>query len=1341
MHNNLVLNNTKAGIMLHGFCSGNILHNTIVGNGFGSPYDQGGAGLAIGPFNNEKAQNNIVVSNKGGMNSLQDSNSKNNHNLVWGNVDNYVGDAQTGAGDLSVDPMFVDPGNKDYRLQAGSPAIDTGAAWGLTTDFDGNERPAGAAPDLGAFEFQPAGEGGDLLINEVMSNPLVESTGEFVELFNPTDSPVDAAGLTLDDGDATDDILGWQGGDTMVPAGGYAVILDTGYAEQYEIPAEAILLTVPNASLGSGLSKNDPITITRDSAVVSTYAHPFDPGNGLSAERVDHEADDTADNWVPSPCGSSPGKANCISAGGAPQGLPTLVITEVMAVPVVATTGEYIEVYNYGDEPVELLGLSLSDGDSNDVIVEMQGKESLLPAGEHGLIMDVDIKDSMDGPPYSLGAVQYIVTVGNSTLGNGLAKSDPISILAADGLTVAATFTPLVTPSSGQSVERVDLEEGDIAGNWMPCPCPEQHSAGLPNCAYGGSGQVETPALIINEVMANPLDEDKGEFIELYNPGDEPVDAAGLVFSDGDSTDVIGAFEVGGSTLIQAKGYGIILDPEYEGGYSIPEGHPLLKPENTTLGNGLANNDPITLFATDGLTELSSMSHPFNAGNGISMERKGNLGDVAENWTASTCPTGSSPGHNNCAGGGEAPPPPDPVEDCGLTISEVMANPLVEKSEEFVEVVNTGDKAVDVAGYVLTDGDATDTLEGFDGGPTEIPSGGYAVVLDRDYPADGPYQIPADAVLLTTDDKTVGSGLANDDPVTLLAADGATVLSTFLYPFNAGNGTSVERINLDAADTPENWSVSTCDSGSSPGAVNCSAGEPTQPGITVVDINTAVSSELQQVNGIGESTANKIVNYRNANGPYDSLLHLCVLDNVTPSKTTEWSVAEEGENPYVIGLEGAKEIHVFTDLGQLFAAVPDAADPGAATWDGILVKVYRVAALTQDDSEDNQELMFGQWADQDSYEPAGGAEIAVFLDKAPGEASYVRGQTDLVDAMSDWIKEDGDPYGLPNFYRWAGTLYGWGKMPYGHVFAIEGLLEIEDGSWRIRIRAKADAGVDRLVIIERWLAAASWKSLKVIWSYNYKPVIVEAVNGYTKTLPYRLAKAHPCRQFWYDKYGEVVEVPKCQSFGECGGGIGTSYTWFDEALVEWKETPVDPGTGYCFTYNSKEYCFTVDEEETGVDILNNATMTQLKEHCYSTSLANTVISNRPYSSVEQYDSVVGVGPKSLWNLLTCYVQSGDWPPAAPDSVHAVLQGIPDNEWQLVTVDEAEVSSKSGKLFEICDPGTEHCIHVFSYSDLPDTLSVGDLVSVKGKVKWYSSGEFWELVISGDSGFVTILQEG
>jgi hypothetical protein len=72
------------------------------------------------------------------------------HNLYYQVLDNRSGESNVL---WNVNPQFVNPSAFNFRLQAGSPAVNTGVSVsGLSTDPDGVARPVGGAWDRGAYE-------------------------------------------------------------------------------------------------------------------------------------------------------------------------------------------------------------------------------------------------------------------------------------------------------------------------------------------------------------------------------------------------------------------------------------------------------------------------------------------------------------------------------------------------------------------------------------------------------------------------------------------------------------------------------------------------------------------------------------------------------------------------------------------------------------------------------------------------------------------------------------------------------------------------------------------------------------------------------------------------------------------------------------------------------------------------------------------------------------------------------------------------------------------------------------------------------------------------------------
>lgn len=111
-------------------------NNIITGfGGFGPCFCNGSSGQTMDHL---YIQNNIFYGNG----------NSNNPYLYNITPTNY-----TNEGTIKQDPLYTDPTNGDFTLQAGSPGLNAGLDLGLSLDFRKYHVPYGAAPDIGAYEY------------------------------------------------------------------------------------------------------------------------------------------------------------------------------------------------------------------------------------------------------------------------------------------------------------------------------------------------------------------------------------------------------------------------------------------------------------------------------------------------------------------------------------------------------------------------------------------------------------------------------------------------------------------------------------------------------------------------------------------------------------------------------------------------------------------------------------------------------------------------------------------------------------------------------------------------------------------------------------------------------------------------------------------------------------------------------------------------------------------------------------------------------------------------------------------------------------------------------------
>ena len=139
---------------------------TIAGNSIDNTYQNGG-GIYFFDHSHITMVNTILWDNEPeqifyswGLPDDSNSVAINYSEIKGGETGIITSDRGTvtwGEGNIDTDPLFVDPENGDYRLQAGSPGIDAGTAffvWQGDTLVDLSAVDyAGRAPDLGAYEY------------------------------------------------------------------------------------------------------------------------------------------------------------------------------------------------------------------------------------------------------------------------------------------------------------------------------------------------------------------------------------------------------------------------------------------------------------------------------------------------------------------------------------------------------------------------------------------------------------------------------------------------------------------------------------------------------------------------------------------------------------------------------------------------------------------------------------------------------------------------------------------------------------------------------------------------------------------------------------------------------------------------------------------------------------------------------------------------------------------------------------------------------------------------------------------------------------------------------------
>jgi len=206
--------------------------------------------------------------------------------------------AVAGAGNRLGEPLFERAGADNFRLQTGSPAIDSGSPVS-PADADGSRTDMGAV----AFDWRE----GHAVINEIHYHPADTNQAEYLELHNPGSAALDLAGWRFGQGLTFEFPAG-----TVLPAGGY-LLLCAGTNGAPVVPNRFAWTAGVLDNAGETLELLDAASNVMDKVTYLNYAPwPAGPdGLGPSLSLIDPRWDNSRpESWYASGAdGGTPGGA------------------------------------------------------------------------------------------------------------------------------------------------------------------------------------------------------------------------------------------------------------------------------------------------------------------------------------------------------------------------------------------------------------------------------------------------------------------------------------------------------------------------------------------------------------------------------------------------------------------------------------------------------------------------------------------------------------------------------------------------------------------------------------------------------------------------------------------------------------------------------------------------------------------------------------------------------------------------------------------------------------------------------------------------------------------------
>lgn len=370
-----------------------------------------------------------------------------------------------------------------------------------------------------------------------------------------------------------------------------------------------------------------------------------------------------------------------------------IVISEVQTASTASASEEFVEIYGPLGETVDLNGWTVEYKSATGV--SWTSKATLS-----GVIQPRGF--------YLVSTAGYLTDLADAVMGSGLAASGGhVRLVDSTGAVVdlvgwgtadSPETAPAAAPAAGESLKRQVSEDGELidtddnSTDFSVSISPEPQSTATPIEEELPPEEPDTAYLpvVISELLpdpASPLVDSHDEFIELFNPNDEPLDLFGYKIQAGSSLQY--GFIIGE----------VVLAPGQYRAFTAAE-------TGLTLGNSGSKAqvlDPAGLIAAELVSYDAAPSG-----------QSWSLLDETFAWTNRVTPNTANLVSLNGTGGEGGD-----ETDAGVTnypkvsITELLPDPAAPQTDardEFVELYNPNPGAVNLAGYTLKTGGSLKTV-------------------------------------------------------------------------------------------------------------------------------------------------------------------------------------------------------------------------------------------------------------------------------------------------------------------------------------------------------------------------------------------------------------------------------------------------------------------------------------------------------------------------------------------------------------------------------------------------------------------------------------------------------